>query len=29
MDAWADDDNDDRIPLCRIEHLGDDAHWAH
>jgi hypothetical protein len=29
MDAWAGDgdDNDERIPLCRIEYLGDDD-WA-
>lgn len=29
MDAWAGegDDNDEKIPLCRIEYLGDDD-WA-
>jgi hypothetical protein len=29
LDAWAGegDDNDERIPLCRIEYLGGD-HWA-
>jgi hypothetical protein len=29
-DAWAGegDDNDERIPLGRIEYLGDDDHWA-
>jgi hypothetical protein len=30
MDAWAGqgDDNDERIPLCRIHYLGDDDHWG-
>jgi hypothetical protein len=30
MDAWAGegDDNDERIPLCRIEYLGDDEDWG-
>ncbi len=30
MDAWAGDgdDNDEQIPLCRIQYLGDDAHWG-
>jgi hypothetical protein len=27
LDAWADNDNDERIPLCRIEYLGGDD-WA-
>ncbi len=30
MEAWAGegDDNDERIPLCRIEYLGHDDDWA-
>jgi hypothetical protein len=30
MDAWAGegDDSDERIPLCRIEYLGDDTDWG-
>jgi hypothetical protein len=30
MDVWAGqgDDNDERIPLCRIEYLGEDDDWA-
>ena len=30
VDAWAGegDDNDERIPLCRIEYLGDDDDWG-
>jgi hypothetical protein len=30
MDAWAGegDDSDERIPLCRIEYLGDDRDWG-
>jgi hypothetical protein len=30
LDAWAGDgdDNDERIPLCRIEYLGDEHDWA-
>ena len=30
MDAWAGegDDNDEKIPLCRIEYLGDDEDWG-
>jgi hypothetical protein len=30
VDAWAGegDDNDERIPLCRIEYLGDDTDWG-
>jgi hypothetical protein len=30
LTAWAGegDDNDDQIPLCRIQYLGDDDHWA-
>ncbi|MCW2944561.1 MAG: hypothetical protein JWR24_1278 [Actinoallomurus sp.] len=30
VDAWAGegDDSDERIPLCRIEYLGDDEDWG-
>ena len=30
MDAWAGegDDSDERIPLCRIEYLGDENSWG-
>ncbi len=30
LTAWAGDgdDNDEQIPLCRIEYLGDDDHWG-
>ena len=30
MNAWAGDgdDDDEQIPLCRIEYLGDDEHWG-
>ncbi len=30
LDAWAGggDDNDEQIPLCRIQYLGDDDHWG-
>jgi hypothetical protein len=30
LNAWAGegDDNDERIPLCRIEYLGDEDDWA-
>jgi hypothetical protein len=30
LDAWAGegDDNDEQIPLCRIQYLGDDTEWA-
>ncbi|WP_131746650.1 hypothetical protein [Frankia sp. Cppng1_Ct_nod] len=30
LDAWAGqgDDNDERIPLCRLEYLGDKDNWA-
>jgi hypothetical protein len=29
MHAWAGDgDDDEQIPLCRIEYLGDDQHWG-
>ena len=30
LTAWAGagDDNDEQIPLCRIQYLGDDDHWG-
>src|SRR5438128_1125261 len=30
LTAWADDgdDNDEQIPLCRIEYLGNDEDWG-
>jgi hypothetical protein len=30
LTAWAGegDDNDEQIPLCRIEYLGDEDHWG-
>ena len=30
LTAWAGegDDNDEQIPLCRIQYLGDDQHWG-
>ncbi len=30
VDAWAGegDDSDERIPLCRIEYIGDDEDWG-